>query len=319
MHKNALIGTILALAVFGWVVSAAGATIQDFLGAPTLYVQYDVSFKVAHAAMEKHEIGNTKTIITMNRSFSSLAVLDMRMDGPSTTLNAQFLGGGDKSKITAADAMKFQQDMLARMETAANWMSTGGMMSIDADAPVEEQEAAMAAARKATLGPGTMDYVRIDSSWGLVDEMGNPYNLEVRITWNGSGKVLAGGGANILCEIDAPKKGFVLALPHVFHEMETRMKRVTTTARTDVNWNNPDVRKDSSEVGMNIFPSQIDFDDPKALQAGMAIIRGTFDPSSGKIEGEHSLAAHYTDQYATIPGTITINYSLTLTPPTKKK
>ncbi len=319
MHKCVLVGLLVTAVISIPAAVVTGATIQDFLKAPKWYVQYDVTFKVAHTGTGTNNGATTKTNITMNRSFSATCVLDMRMDGPSTVLNLSALSGtGDGSTASVADQMKFQQDLMARMETAANWMGSGGMLSFDENLSDEGQQAAMAAAMLARLGPGSMDYVRIDSSWGLVNEMGTPYTLAVRTTWNGNGMVLPGGGVDPLFEIDAPSATFTLSLPPSFGEMESKMKRLTTRTFTDTNWKNPDVQRDSIEVGMNLFPSNITIDDPKNLQAGAIVIRGAVNPSSGKIAGEHSVAGHYTDADATVPGTFVIHYSLSLTPPAKK-
>lgn len=320
MHNRVSRCWLVAMIVCSTATLVTGAPIDDFLKAEKWYVQYEVSFKVANSFTEKNGPATTKTSINMNRNFSALCALDMRMDGPSMTLNSAMLSGtADGTKASMADQMKFSQDIMARMSTAANWMASGGMLSIDENASDADQQAAMAAAMTARLGPASMDCTRIDSSWGLVTEMGTPFNQVRRITWNGNGMVSPGGGSDPLLEIDGPSASYTLALPYVFGDMDTKMKQRTTTTDTDINWKNPQTSTDSNTVGMSLFPANIEVDDRKYLQAAGIVIRGKVDPSTGKIAGEHSVAAHYDDQAKSIPGTIHIRYTLTLTPPAKSK
>jgi hypothetical protein len=319
MHKRFALGLLATVAVLGSVGVQAANTIQDFLSAPKWYVQYDMTFKVAHTGTGTNNGATTKTHITMNRTFSATCVLDMRMDGPSTVLNSSVLSGSaDGSTPTVAEQMKHAQELMARMETTANWMSGGGLLSIDENASDADQQAALAAAMQARYGPATMEYVRIDSTWGLVNETGTGLNRSIRTTWTGNGMVFPGGGVDPLLEVDAPSGTYTLTLPYSFNAMEAMIKSQVTTIFTDPNWTNPDVHRDSSETGMGNFPSDIAADDPKNIQAAMILIRGSVNPASGKISGEHSVAAHYTEATTPVPGTLTMHYTLSLTPPVKK-
>jgi len=79
------------------------------------------------------------------------------------------------------------------------------------------------------------------------------------------------------------------------------------------------VSQDTSEFGLAFYPRELAIDDPKNMQAGMAIVRGDIDPASEKITGERSMAAHYNeDGVLSVAGTLTFRYTLSMTRPTKK-
>ena len=316
---------VLLLAILGvfsavhvWSAPAAAADLQQWLSTPIWYAQFEVEFKVAHKDTAIVEGATRITQIDMNRTFSAMWPVDIRSDGPSVVLGSSMLSGGaDGSKPSLADQQKMMEGIFARMNTAANWMSSGGALAVDPDASFEESQAATEAGMKAAMGPARLEYLRVDIGLGLVNEMGDKYEMITRTTRTGSGQVLAGGGQGITFEIDAAAKNYALVLPIGFNDMGTMMKIVRTT-QIGINVPKPDITKDSSEVGLELYPSNVELDDLKNLQAGMAIIRGEIDPTASKITGERTMGAHYDDGNKLVHGRITFRYTLTTTPPPAK-
>ena len=294
---------------------AAAADLQQWLSTPIWYAQFEVEFRVAHKDTAVVEGVTRITHIDMDRTFSAMWPVDIRSDGPSMVLGTSMLSGGaDGSKPSLADQQKMMEGIFARMNTAANWMSSGGALAVDPDASFEESQAATEAGMKAAMGPARLEYLRVDIGLGCVNEMGDKFDMITRTTHTGSGQVLAGGGQGITFEIDAAAKTYALILPIGFNDMGTMMKIVTTT-QIGIDVPKPDITKDSSEVGLGLYPSNVELDDLKNLQAGMAIIRGDIDPTATKITGERTMGAHFDDGNKLVHGMMTFRYTLTTTPP----
>ena len=149
----------------------------------------------------------------------------------------------------------------------------------------------------------------------LINEMGDRYDQTTRTTRKGTGMVWPGGGQGITFEIDGVSNTFQLVLPQSFHEMTAKMQQ-NVIVEQGSNGAMHVQSQDSSELGLAFYPKELTIDDPENMKAGMALIRGTIDPASGRIAGESSMAAHYNDDgVLAVAGTLTFRYTLSLTPP----
>jgi hypothetical protein len=288
--------------------SHAANTIDEFLQAPIWYVDFEVILK-AKLDSSSTKGNSTHTVhIFLERKFSANWPIDMRQDGPSMILGMDALsGGGAGTKQTQDDATKMMQDMMARMGTSANWTSTAGALDGDTDAGM-----------KAAMGPATLDYLRVDTSTNVLDEMNMLNDIFVRETRKGSGPVLPGGGQGIIFEIDGPTKKYTLQLPHGFNDMNTSLIHETQTI-VDPKSGDPITTNKKEEVGLRLFPGMLDIVDSTNLQGGLVTVKGDVDPSTGKISGERTIAIRYDDKSPlTVPGTLTFKYTLTMTKPAKK-
>ena len=300
--------------------SAVGADIEEYLNTPVWYLEYEVSFKAEHQSSETNAIGTFATSISFDRAFSANWPLDLWSQGPSPVLGASFLSGAaDGSMPSPEDQMAFAQNLMSRMERASNWTSSGGALTTDENATEEEAAAAMESGMKAAMGPGRIEYLRVDVGKDLVNEMGEHYEMTSRTTRKGSGTVLPGGGQGAIFEIDADSQTYTLVLPVGFNEMQALMT-VEKSSRTVVPGQDPIETHQSEEIGLGLFPQDLTIDDPTNIQAAMALIRGKIDPAGGTISGERTMAAHYTDNpQIVVAGTLTFRYTLGTTPPLKSK
>jgi hypothetical protein len=302
------------------VAPAFGSDFETYLAAPVWYLEFEVGFKTSSADTTRNGAATIATSISMDRSFSAMWPLDVRLDGPSTVLNASYLSGAADGKVpSAAEQMKALQGRMARMSTAANWMSGGGAMSLGEDATFEESQAAAKAAMDAAMGPVRMDYLRVDVGTDFFNELGERYDMTVRTTRKGSGSVYPGGGQSITFEIDAAAKKYALVLPMSFNDMGATMTRETLRS-IQSKGGAPDETRDSTEQGFGSFPSDLTVDEPANMQAAMVIVRGDVDPASGTIAGERSMGAHYTEgDGKPVAGTLTLRYKLSMTRPAGPK
>ena len=167
------------------------------------------------------------------------------------------------------------------------------------------------------MGPGRLDYLRTDSGWNLINEMGEQYDQTIRSSRIGQGTVWPGSGQSITFEIDGVSKKYQLVLPQSFHDMTAKLCQKVKTEQGS-NGEMRVISEDSTEFGLAFYPKGLQIDDPKNLQAGMAVVRGDIDLASGIIVGERTLAAHYEDDgLLSVPGTLTFRYKLSMTPPAK--
>lgn len=301
------------------VTIVTGTDMETFLGAPVWYLDFEVSFKVRFTDSTQDGPTKNKTTISVDRVYSASWPLDIRMDGLSQVLNSSALAGGaDGSVPTMAEQQRMMEEMMARMNNAANWMSSGGAANIPDNATDEEMQAATEAGMNAAMGPGSFEYLRIDSGWNLVNEMGERFDQTIRTIQAGQGTVWPGGGMSITFEIDGVSKKYQLVIPQGFNDMHAKMRQKVVMEQGHFGQMHV-ASRDSSELGLAFYPKDLTIDDPKSMQAGMALMRGDVDLASGKVVGERTIAAHYIDNGVTsVPGTLTFRYTLSMTKPSRK-
>ena len=307
---SVLLNAVVITALAAPVAPATAGTLEDFLNAPVWYLQYEVTFSSACQGTDNGAFGQTTFTSNLESGFSGTDVFNLRSGGPGPITQGEMMGTSDGSKPSAADAQKITMQMMSLMDHTANWMAGGPAMDPNAT------DADIAAAAEARF-PAHIDYTRVDTGKDLVNEVGTRFDWTRTTTIQGSGLVLAGGMGVTLLEMDTAKKTYALQLPLVFNAMMARATR-TTVDVTSSKGAAPDETRDSNDLPINQYPSPIELDQPqKGAAQGGVLIRGVLDPSSGKISGEQSFAAHYTEGSATAPGTYLVKYTLTLSKPQK--
>lgn len=316
MLPAGLLGTLLS---FAFVPSGAprAATAAKLLDVPIWYLEFHVTYKATHEGPFIDARGNFTTSISMERSFAASWPLDLRNQGPSPVLGATFLhAASDGAMPSIEEQMQSTQALLARMETAANWMSSGGALAVDLDATPEEAEVAAKAGMDAAMGPAKLAYSRVDVGKGLLNELGQAYDLTTTKSCAGEGLMLPGGGQGITFEIAADSNRYLLTIPCGFSGL-TNPITVTETSRSSMPGETPIETNQTSQVGSYLLPQAV-FDDPGQLLAGMALVRGEIDPAKDVISGEVTIPAHYPEMpQIVVKGTFTIRYTLSPRPPTK--
>ena len=314
MNRNVAVLPVLlnaavtALAVF--TTPAVASTLEDFLNAPVWYLQYEVTFTSACQGTDNGAFGQTTFTSNLESGFSGTDVFNLRSGGPGPIAQGEMMGTSDGSRPSAADAQRMTTQMMSLMDHTANWMAGGPAMDPNAT------DADIAAATEPRC-PAHIDYTRVDTGKDLVNEVGSKFDWTRTTTIQGSGMVLAGGMGVTLLEMDTAKQTYALQLPLAFNAMMASATR-TTVDVTSSKGTAPNETRDSNDMPINQYPSTIDLDQPqKGAAQGGVLIRGALDPSSGKISGEQTFAAHYTEGSASAPGTYRVKYTLTLTKPQK--
>ena len=309
IHSTVL-GVLLAVSVAPNAASASTAT--EFLNAPVWYAQYEVTLTSNYQGTTPTLHGQMAFTSSLVRVVTGTDKLNLRSQGPGAIGMTELTAGAGKTP-SAADAQQMTTKMMAMMDNTANWMVGGAI--IDNENATDAEIAADAAPR----GTVSIDYTRVDTGKDLVDETGGKYDSKVTRTMKGSGAVQVGGMGATYFEMSTSGNSFSLVLPFAFSAQSAGAKMVTVTFIQGKGTPGEETRSESDQV-FDLFPSGIEIDNPpKGSPQGGVLIRGTFDPATGKIAGEQSYPAHWSDLGATpAPGTLKFKYTLTMTPPAKK-
>jgi hypothetical protein len=164
--------------------------------------------------------------------------------------------------------------------------------------------------------PARLDYKRIDTGKGLLDDDRVEFDWTRTTTIKGTGDVQGGGFGGIILEMNTAEKTFVLTLPLGFaSEAKASREIVDVTMKKG---SAPTEERKSDETALDIVPQGLALDTPPSgTPGGGLLLRGTLDPSTGKISGEQTFQAHYDEPNATAPGTVVVKYTLTMMPPKK--
>lgn len=304
---------VLALAVaLATPHVVAAATAAEFLNAPVWYVQYQVTFTSNYQGTSPSLHGQMTFTSSLVRVVSGSDKLNLRSQGPGAT-GMQELTAGIGKNPSAADAQKMTMKMMSMMDNTANWMVGGA--SIDNENATDAEITASGM----PMGTVSIDYTRVDIGQDLVDETGSKYDSKVTTTMKGSGPVQVGGMGATNFEMSTSDNSFSLVVPFVFNAQSAGAKMVTVTFIQAKGTPGEETRSENDRP-FDLFPSGLALDNPpKGSPQGGVLIRGTFDPATGKIAGEQSFPAHYDDMSATTgPGTLKFKYTLTTTPPAQK-
>jgi hypothetical protein len=290
---------------------AAAATAQEFLNASVWYAQYEVTFTSNYQGTAPSLHGSMTFTSSLTRVLKGTDKLNLRSQGPGAIGMAKLSEGMGKN-ASAADAQKMTMKMMAMMDNTANWMVGGASIDDENASDAEITASGM------PMGTVSIDYTRVDTGKDLVDETGNKYDSQSTTTMKGSGAVQVGGMGATNFEMSTSDNSFSLVLPFVFNAQSAGTKMVTVDS-----WSSKgtpgETKTSERDVAFDLYPMGIELDSPPAgSPQGGVLIRGTFDPATGKIVGEQSFPAHYKDSGNPAPGTLTFKYTLTTTPPAKK-
>jgi hypothetical protein len=297
---------------------AAAKDTQDFLNAPVWYLAYDVSYKVSHeGTYTTWDLRDRSTerpanfTVSLDRSFSGSAVLGTRGPGPGTLSMAAMAGSwSDGSAPTPAQQAELMR-LYSRIDQMANWM-LGGSSSDDYETAMDDTKAGI----EASMGPARVEYTRVDKGERFTTS-GSPYRFTIRTTGRAEGKVLS-ATTMVTLEIDAGTGRYLLCLPFVYSP-ETSSKGSQETVHVTEHEGQPPQEERSTNSFQLGFPRDLALDDPKGHPEGGVVLKGDIDPATGRISGEQSFKAHFSESDGTIvSGTLTFRYTLTMTPPAKQ-
>jgi hypothetical protein len=292
--------------------AASGA--REYMDAPVWYLHYDVSFTATRDDTRKLEVTTQlgpqtlTTDMSMDLRFSNSVALDNRMDGPVLSTADQELE--ISPGMTQAQQLAAMEKMMSSMDHTANWTEKPPEMGDDLAAAMQQR-------MEESAVPAYLEYHRVAVQGGLLNEFNRHYDMTTFTTWKGEGMVSPSAGT--IFEVDAAAGEYLLTLPFGFQDMNTEMdtvkvEEVTQTAEPG----DTPLETGRMNSGRSLEPPD-DFGllDPKLQMDDMALIHGKLQPGAGKISGERSFQAHFTDQGETDTGTLTFRYTLATTPPPK--
>ena len=297
-------------AVVATSAPAVASTADEFLNAPVWYLEYEVSLQSTSSGSADLEIGKLSFTANLQRVFAGAAELNLRSGGPGPLAMGELLGGSAGAAPSAADAMKAQEKLMSVMDHTANWLVAGAALEENATDPTSGM---MGSAR-----PARIDYRRVDTDKGLLDETGNKFDRTTTTTIKGTGTVLGGGFGGIILEMNTAEKSFMLTLPLGFGVQEGNAVQETVEV-VHAAGSAPVETRNTEEVALDRVPQGLVLDDPSTSKMAAAVtVRGVLDPSTGKISGEQSFKVRYDEVLNTkAPGTALVKYTLTMTPPKK--
>jgi hypothetical protein len=286
---------------------AAGKSIQDFLNAPVWYVAYEVSYKASHEGTYMTWDGVDKSLewpvsftVSLDRSFSGSTILNVRSPGP---------GANTSTAIMSSDGSGAQlQALYLRMDELANWLAGGS--AVNKDEPTMDD---VNADIEASMGPARVEYTRVDKS----DNINQNNTFTTRTTGRAEGRV-ASASMLLTLDIDGGTKQYMLCLPFVFNPRNSPPGSQETVTVKEVKGQSPEEERSTTDFDLQ-FPRDLALDDPKNYPQGHVVLKGDIDPASGRISGEQSVKAHFSEANGTtVSGTLTFRYTLTMTPPEKQ-
>ena len=306
-----LLALVLAATAVAPTVTVA-ATAAEFLNAPVWYAQYDVTFTSNYQGTNQTQVGPVSFTSSLVVVYSGLDKLNLRSQGPGA-IGMQSLTAGVGKNPSAADAQAMTTKMMAMMDNTANWMFGGAT----ADNPNATDAEIVASG--IPMGTCRVDYTRIDTGTGLDDGAGSVYDSKTTRTMKGSGPVQIGGMGVVTFEMSTADNSYALILPFVCNAQGAGTKTVTVYFVQSKGQPGEETRTEN-DTAFDQNPTGVALDNPpKGSPEGGVLLRGTFDPATGKIVGEQSFPAHFDDLSATTgPGTLKFKYTLTTTPPAKK-
>jgi hypothetical protein len=292
---------------------ALAATAAEFLNAPVWYAQFEVTFTSNYQGTSPTQQGPMTFTSSMVRVLTGCDKLNLRSQGPGAT-GMQELTAGIGTNPSSADAQRMTTKMMTMMDNTANWIAGGA--SIDNENATDAEITASGM----PMGTVSIDYTRVDTGKDLVNETGSKYDCKITRTMKGSGAVQVGGMGVTNFELSTSDNSFSLVLPFAFNAQGAGTKLVMVTVLSSKGTPGEETRTENDQT-FDLLPSGLVLDNPpKNSPQGGVLIRGTFDPATGKIVGQQSFPAHYDDISATTgPGTLLFKYTLTTTPPPAKK
>lgn len=296
----------LALAIVGMtsIETVTAQSIEDWLSAEGWDLSYEVNFKSStkgtYNSSVVASVGAFTYTLDVEQSFSAKVALDVRSPGPSLSMTKLAIAGGTPDpEATMKLVMKTDQ--------MSSWMHGGP--TFDDDGSADDQMAAMAAHLEALKAPGKTHYVRVDAGKGIINEMGSKYDVTIRATRIGSGKV-GPPSESIMFEIDAETGKYLLSLPYMFRDdsMTSLQHKKVTQSTMD---GHTSIDSTMHETSMEYGVGRLEIVEPGLPVGQMPFLEGPLDPSAGKIVGERTIKALFEDGGDKVPGTLTIRYTLT--------
>ena len=279
-------------------------TLQAFFNVPALKLEYEVSFKSQIKGSLPATQGSLTYTGSIDRSFSAALLLDMRNGGPNLMM-LRLLTGPDGKSTPTAEQQAAATALVMRVDEIANWMSAGP--TIDESASAEAQTAAMRAFMES--GTARLEYTYVETGTDLVDEDGQRFSRLTRTTASGAGKVMT--PTNLVFEMDAKAKRYLLMLPHSFSDQSSSSVKMDTVDHVEYKGRAPSDSKKTVETNMELFPGRLIIDDSAVMTGQAPVLEGTLEPPFGKVSGERSVPAHFESSGVTFAGTLTFRYTLT--------
>lgn len=305
---------ILLTFAAGSAVAQAPATVspefKKLLDANAWRLEYQITFKATSSGAGKGLMGPVSYQTTLSFDATETLSIESRSQGASLSMqkvmtNAAAAGPG---------LQKALMEIVMQGDNMASWMLVdSGLAALGDDVTTEKLTAYAVAAGKKSIGTMTVDYTRESRGDNLVNELGDKFKQTVRTTRRGTGGVVL-GSQQITLEVNGATKRLLVMLPLTLPTVTdaTLTEEIVTTTELPPG-SNPAEERSTSMRPLGSFPGQL-----KATEAALAFGDGGAvmidDPiplQGGKISGQHTTTATYTDAGAAVSGTLIVKYTLT--------
>jgi hypothetical protein len=291
------------------LADAAPAVSSDVLNTPSWQLDYEVTFKAARQDTANSMRGMTHYDIALESTFKTGLALDMQTPGGTLSTLKSSLATQGGSAMSPAELQRMNMELIDKMGTTATW-TIGGAMTGENPTP-EAEQAYVDLLSNGSAGKATVNYSYVVTGKDLHTEMGTPYDLDSRTTIRGSGDVYAPAQLNF--ELNTKTRRFILTFAHEYSDASGTQAKKETVTRSLWKKSEPTEERNLEDVSL-VVPQRIIIDEPGALVGQVLAVEGDFDPAAGKVSGERTVKAHYDDLAVSIPGTLTVRFTLTPKP-----
>lgn len=286
--------------------AVAASDMQTLFNTEAWQLQYEIIFKASSQGVYKPNAGSCAYTTSLERHFTKSLPLNMRTGGPSIS-QVKMLKPGTSGGMSLAESQKYAMELLAKTEHTATWMNAG--IEFSDDATDEEQQAAGLAYMKSMMGLCTLECTIVDVCKDLVTEMGTQYDQTTKTHYSGSAKVR--NSDQIMMEMDASSKKYILTLGHSYMDDSSSSVQVTVDTHSESKGGSPFDTTTISYTSLEVLTRDLRVDDSTALVGMNLYLEGNIEPATGKIVGEHNLRAHYPGYQGDVSGILTIRFTLT--------
>ena len=285
--------------------------LKNLLGAKAWQLDYQITFKATTSGTNQGPYGplSYQTALT----FDATETLTIDSRSPGASLSMQKLTMNAANPAAAAGMQKAMMDIVMQTDNITSWMiGDRGVSDLGDNATPEKVEAAVAASVGKRIGAMTVDYSAQTRGDRLVDETGSPLRQIVRTTRRGTGGT-ALSSQQIMFEVNGATKRFLLMLPATLPSVADAKftEEIVVTTERPPGSTPVEERKTSTRL-FDSFPGPLQVTDAALVFGdGGLMIDDPIALQGGKISGQHTAAATYTDARVPIGGTLVVKYTLT--------
>ena len=301
-----ILGVLVAGNAWAQAPAAIGADMKRLLETNAWQLEYRLSFKASSSGT-----GETSYQTQLASDATETLVIDQRSQGASLTMqkvmaNASKPGG-------AANLQKALTDIAMQSDNIASWMLGPNVPDRGGEPTLAQLQAAALAGAKRSIGTQTIEYTAETRGDKFVDETGKPFKRIVRTTTRGSGGVTQ-GSQQITLEINGATRRLLLMVPATLPTvLDAALTEEVVTLTESPPGSTPSEERKTARPTLESFPGQLTVTDAELAFAngGALMIDDPAVLQSGKISGQHTVAATYKNNNAPVAGTLVVKYTLT--------